>query len=299
MEPNSSEDQSLTPCSAHRCIFLLRKLCFDNFHGDGHFFYLKMPTRPSTDSTNHYSSLVHLKVATGYMSKGFFFDAEVFDGIRHGVLIKTPSWCSLYNQGTSFAIEDWNPATHMTCKKTSYSCFSAANYQPHIDGHDFSDQLYISACWGWWNACWGWWFFFGNLVRWWPLWPILFVFFWRGDAEGLGSTCSRVFFSRWNRSFPIEICWKQASGESKDKQNSQKVMKMNIRAMRDSLCKQRWTYSWPDSDVFCQKNHHQTKQTHENREGFLMEFPQGWKLRIPKRSSRVSLEHQDAYHLDI
>ena len=140
---------------------------------------------------------------------------------------------------------------------------------------------------------------FWNLVRWWPLWPILFVFFWRGDAEGLGSTCSRVFFSRWNRSFPIEICWKQASGESKDKQNSQKVMKMNIRAMRDSLCKQRWTYSWPDSDVFCQKNHHQTKQTHENREGFLMKFPQGWKFRIPKRSSRVSLEHQNAYHLDI
>ena len=124
-----------------------------------------------------------------------------------------------------------------------------------------------------------------------------YSFFLGGDAEGLGSTCSRVFFSRWNRSF--EICWKQSSGKSKDKQNSQKVMKMNIRAMRDSLCKQRWTYSWPDSDVFCQKNHHQTKQTHENREGFLMKFPQGWKFRIPKRSSRVSLEHQDAYHLDI
>lgn len=108
MEPNSPEDQSLTPCSAHRCIFLLRKLCFDNFQGDGHFLYLKMPRRPSTDSTNHYSSLVHLKVATGYMSKGFFFDAEVFDGIRHGFLIKTllVSWCSLYNQGISFAIED-------------------------------------------------------------------------------------------------------------------------------------------------------------------------------------------------
>ena len=172
-----------------------------------------VPRRPSTDSTNHCSSLVHLKVATGYMSKGFFFDAV--DGICHGFSIKLQVGVVLYNQGTSFAIEDWNPAKHMTCKGTLYNCFSMMSAINCISAPVEVGEMPVEV---------------GDFLKHWSddgLCDQCYSFFLGGDAEGLGSTCSRVFFSRWNRSF--EICWKQSSGKSKDKQNSQKVMKMNIR----------------------------------------------------------------------
>lgn len=120
-------------------------------------------------------------------------------------------------------------------------------------------------------------------------------FFWGGDAEGLGSTCSRVFFSRWTRRFQIEInllnkiqWWiqRQAKLTKSDGDEHSRHARFTVQTKMNILM----------TRCFCQKKII-TWPSKLMKTG--MEFPQGWKFWIPKRSSPANLEHQDANHLDI